>query len=774
MEDNFHELRRVRVDETGDWIFTDPRFVSWNDGANKEARILLIHGPPGSGKSVLASRIIDHLSDSDKSDAACVFTLCRHDEDCTHDIKRILRTAIFDLSKAIDVYRLRLESPQGIAELTAGNLNSLPFLWQKLLIQQLEKSNFTGSIKWVIDGLDETDSAQLSTFLWYLADLRYVKIDFKILIVCRYNMEIESKMKLIGSGVVELNVESNGSDIRKVIHHHIRCSERLSADHIVNKVTSLLERRSRGLFLWVRLVFEELAKMTTDEDVINCVGRLPLSLSQMYERTLDSLTASLSVNDLWLSKEIFKWTIAACRPFSIDELTNGLEPLFGRLTNLRVEIKRCCGGLIVVDSSQKVRLLHMTLAEYAKQTTSFFIDSETANVSLTTTCLTSIPQHDSVSRLLSVEEFDEVGWLAPYSCLYWWQHVIVTRETNEQVSDLVLKFLTTPQFLTWIRFHFLAGKHSVLVHAMEKVSVWAKRRLTTERDRLLHDITVERLADLRELMQDANPGSEHYDGAEKDGRRHGYGSCLYEMGDRYTGDWEDGQRHGFGRLDFKITGNYFEGNWKNGRQDGNGVWRFSDGVSYDGEWIQGVAQAGGMWIFADGTTQVHTSDEDTNLPNLTYINYKGTCTIPTHDALGKFEEGSDPLVWIYPNGSRYIGDWKGTLEHGRGVWQCVCGCEYHGSMKDGREHGEGVWHYRSGNKLTGTWKEGRAMGHGVLLFHTGREYSGNWISGKADGPGTMTFTNGNHYTGIWRGGKLFGKSVIRFGSQWQARFSRNS
>jgi hypothetical protein len=526
-----------------------------------------------------------------------------------------------------------------------------------------------------------------------------------------------------------------------------------------------LESRSRGLFLWVRLVFEELAKMTTDADIVNCLGRLPLSLSKMYERTLDSLAVSLSVTDLRLSKEIFKWTIAACRPFSIDELTNGLEPLFGRLTNLQVEIKRCCGGLVVVDRSQKARLLHMTLAEYAMQTSSFFIDSDTANASLATECLTSIPPYDSVSRLRSVEEFEEVDGLVPYSCLYWWQHVIATRNHNEQVGDLVLAFLTTPQFLTWIHFLFLAGKHSVLVQAMKKVRDWTKQLSNSERDRHLHDITAERLADLRELTQDANPGVQKYDGADRDGRHHGYGSCVYEMGDRYVGEWADGLRHGFGRLDFS-TKNCFEGEWTNGRQDGKGVWTFSDGVSYTGKWVQGVAQAGGTWVFGDGTARVHTSDEAANLPNLTYINYKGTCTIPTHNAVGKFVEGSDPLIWIYPNGSQYIGDWKGTLEHGESVqWRCVCGCEYRGSMKDGREHGEGVWLFRTGTKLTGTWKDGRVTGHGVLSFHTGREYSGNWISGRLNGPGIMTFTNGNRYTGIWRDGKIFGTSVVTFGNE---------
>src|SRR5436190_5367178 len=94
-----------------------------------------------------------------------------------------------------------------------------------------------------------------------------------------------------------------------------------------------------------------------------------------------------------------------------------------------------------------------------------------------------------------------------------------------------------------------------------------------------------------------------------------------------------------------------KGMWKNDRQKGKGFWRFSDGVLYTGVWNDGVAEEGGMWQFPDGTMRLHSASSQKDLPDLAYVNYKGTCTTSLHDAVGEFEAGCDPPTWIYPNGS---------------------------------------------------------------------------------------------------------------------------
>ena len=270
---------------------------------------------------------------------------------------------------------------------------------------------------------------------------------------------------------------------------------------------------------------------------------------------------------------------------------------------------------------------------------------------------------------------------------------------------------------------------------------------------------------------------EVYEGEKVEGRRHGYGTCYYEVGDVYEGQWEEGRLHGRGVLKFN-NGTQFEGMWKYGQQHGEGIWTFADGVSYTGTWVDGAAQPEGTWMFADGTSRKHLENSGSlvneTLPDLSRVScYKGTCTISTHDAVGSFDDG-DPPTWVYPNGARYQGGWKDGKEHGYGIWKCVCGSEYHGYWENGMEHGDGLWIFHNGNRYTGEWSESWENGFGVLSFKEGHQYSGHWKNGKTDGKGEMTFKNGTRYEGEWHDGKLQGKAVIEFGEEWKARIGLNS
>ena len=114
MEDDFFDHRRERVEGTGDWIFNVQEFKEWDGGWDQRSRILVIQGPPGSGKSVLAAHIIEQLSkfagDLNHSSEAsvCVYPFCRHDDNEKQDLKAVLRTLIYDLAERIETYNAGL------------------------------------------------------------------------------------------------------------------------------------------------------------------------------------------------------------------------------------------------------------------------------------------------------------------------------------------------------------------------------------------------------------------------------------------------------------------------------------------------------------------------------------------------------------------------------------------------------------------------------------------------------------------------------------------
>ncbi|NRB31452.1 MAG: peptidoglycan-binding protein [Rhizobiaceae bacterium] len=88
-----------------------------------------------------------------------------------------------------------------------------------------------------------------------------------------------------------------------------------------------------------------------------------------------------------------------------------------------------------------------------------------------------------------------------------------------------------------------------------------------------------------------------YEGQYKDGKMNGNGILHYPNGDRYEGEFKDDQPHGKGLREWS-RGNTYEGNWQNGKPHGEGVY-LNDGARYAGTWKNGCFSKGKSrsWLF---------------------------------------------------------------------------------------------------------------------------------------------------------------------------------
>ena len=142
-------------------------------------------------------------------------------------------------------------------------------------------------------------------------------------------------------------------------------------------------------------------------------------------------------------------------------------------------------------------------------------------------------------------------------------------------------------------------------------------------------------------------------------------------------------------------------------------------------------------------------------------------------------------AYAWPDGFKYVGEFRDNRPNGRGTFTFADGAEYAGEFKDGNYNGQGTFRspagiteqgefrdgmpYRvSGTKTlaegtveVGTWNFDGTKSGGTITWKDGREYRGDWksVDGAAelpDGTGTMTWPDGRKYVGQFRNGQMDG------------------
>ena len=96
----------------------------------------------------------------------------------------------------------------------------------------------------------------------------------------------------------------------------------------------------------------------------------------------------------------------------------------------------------------------------------------------------------------------------------------------------------------------------------------------------------------------------------------------------------------------------------------------------------------------------------------------------------KEEYGEGRGTFTYPDGRKYVGDWKNGKFHGQGTYTFSNGRKYVGEYKDGKKNGQGTFTFPNGWKYVGEWKDGDINGFGILTIPNGKKGIGEFIENK--------------------------------------------
>ena len=192
---------------------------------------------------------------------------------------------------------------------------------------------------------------------------------------------------------------------------------------------------------------------------------------------------------------------------------------------------------------------------------------------------------------------------------------------------------------------------------------------------------------------DTEWAGDKYVGEFKDGLFYGQGTYTYVGGDKYVGQYKDGKAHGQGIYTF-ANGKKDVGEWENGKLNGYAIQYNADGtiiregIFKDDEFLHAKTSEN-----KELPSQMSSLPPCPSDPNATFDNCFGT--------------------WQWDDGSKYEGEWKKDMKHGRGTFTFANGDKYVGEYKDDLSHAQGTYTFADGRKEVGEWENDKLNGYAI-------------------------------------------------------------
>ncbi|KAI8722914.1 NACHT domain-containing protein [Fusarium sp. LHS14.1] len=439
---------------TCDWILKQSSIQAWMR-CHQSSTFLLLHGRPGSGKSVLATQIVQFLQSSKQS--LVVSHFCTYSYEDSMDYGKILRSVLMQLIRSDTDLIAYVHDVLVLKKKVPGSK-----LLEDLIRSSVSASSLipsvTRSIHIIIDGLDECDQTTQSRVIKMME--RVVSAAFssgsticKVLLSSRMSSAIAKKARQ--AQTVSLSDENDS--LEKAIE--TSASQRLSllqpqfsqlriSNHDLNALGLRIAKKAEGMFLWARLVLDYLASnmFLRREEILSAADALPQALQQFYEKILTQIISHFDERSIARMRSIFGWIAFAKRPLRKAEFRSALafssgDPTVDELAPQYLFDK--CIPLVEERRDSTFSFIHVSVKEYLQNANSNMTIDETACVSshglAIAACLVSglrvltptYPEQSRQSRVLR-----GIHGFHSYATKYWVDSILSNSEApNSQVNS---------------------------------------------------------------------------------------------------------------------------------------------------------------------------------------------------------------------------------------------------------------------------------------------------------------------------------------------------
>ncbi|KAI9731302.1 MAG: hypothetical protein M1834_005205 [Cirrosporium novae-zelandiae] len=450
----------LQLSGTCTWPYEHHALQEWLGWSGKP--VLWMHGIPGSGKTVLASNIINYCLRSIPSpEYAVTYFYCDFREKEAQQPEAVIGALISQLCTKLPSIPESIMKTFQNHRTASGDVS--PPTYTTLLSLFEETLEHLARVKIVIDGLDECNCRD--KLLENLLNLRDKgPCQLSLLISSRQEMDLQRLLRDVSN--IPLNWDTVNNDINRFIEVEIESQPHF---HRLNKefkveIVDTLSKHARGMFRWVQCQLDELAKFRTRRAIRQGLRALPSDLNETYKRVL----LKIKENDITLAQKALTWLIFSRRPLSLRELAEasvletGIDTFDpeSRLEDAE-DILEILGCLVSYDeNSRLVTLAHYTVGEYFLSsyaltwTPAYHLSPGAGNIQIAKGCLTYLLL-DNLPHLKYKERLESYP-LLNYAARYWTTHARRNLSTCPPLLDLAMTLLKpttppTPNFYSWVQ-----------------------------------------------------------------------------------------------------------------------------------------------------------------------------------------------------------------------------------------------------------------------------------------------------------------------------------
>lgn len=398
-----------RISTTGQWLFDHTRYREWDVASS--STFLLLHGVPGSGKTALASAVVDHFlrqNSRQPSSIGLAYFYCSKNasEPERSDPDEILRSLLRQLTFPRDQQRtvheaITAEYERRKVEAKLDGFDIPRLRGPECLKLAVDILGQDPAVL-IVDAVDEIQEPRRHELMNALEQL-VIQCTSVVKVFITSRNESRLLESVPEAHRICVNSIDNRSDMEIFVHHRLNCaiqSRRLLNGEVSSALRQMLIRAllngAGEMFLWVILQVENLCRLEIDIDVEGAAERLSQDgLEELYATAYQRIHGSTAkVREI--ASRAFSWLLCSRETFTPGAFMKAV---------LALESDGTVGDIGV---------------------------SQLANVSAALSCVEvyiSCPPSNLDSALHLTEDFSH------YATLYWVEHCRIAT-MNGQIHEL--------------------------------------------------------------------------------------------------------------------------------------------------------------------------------------------------------------------------------------------------------------------------------------------------------------------------------------------------